>query len=140
MANKRDIQGRVQGVNDNGVNIDGTWYNYSRFFEGEKSPARGASVTAVIGEFKGKDYLNKLTVIGTALPNSGTPGGTSNGTAFYGGGRGPDTDRRIARQVALKAAIENGPGRDPAEQIAEARKFEQYLNEPFVEANVEDAA
>lgn len=140
MAQKRDLQGRVQGVNDNGVNIDGTWFNYSKFFKGERSPAKGAAVSAVIGAFNGRDYLNELTVIGSALPNA-APAATSgaSGGSFYG--RSGETDRRIARQVALKAAVDFVPTTGTvSDVIAHAREFERFLNESYETVSVEDAA
>ena len=141
MASKRDEQGRVEGVNDNGIKVNGRWLNYSKFFKGERNPAKGASVTMVVGEFNGKDYLNELTVIGTALP--GAPSTPSTGGYASGGfgGRSSETDKRIARQVALKAAVDFVPQAGTiSDVIAHAREFERYLNEPFVDANVEDAA
>jgi hypothetical protein len=143
MAGKRDLQGRVEGVNDNGVKINGAWYNYSKFFKGERSPDKGAAVSCVIGEFNGKDYLNELTVIGSALPNAGQTSGTQSGGSSPSswGGRSADTDKRIARQVALKAAVDfTVGGSDEAQVVATARIFEAYLAESYAEANVEDAA
>lgn len=139
-GNKRDLQGRVEGVNENGVKINGAWYNFSKFFKGERSPDKGAAVSCVVDDFNGKAYLNELTVIGSALP-----GGSSNVSSAPVGnyGRSGDTDKRIARQVALKAAVDrlSDPGSfATADVIAEARIFEAFLAESYAEANVEDAA
>lgn len=145
MGAKRDLQGRVQSLNDKGVNIDGTWYNFSNFYQGERQPAKGSAVTVELDEYKGREYLNKLTVIGTAAPSGGSPAPSTNGYASGGfGGRGADTDKRIARQVAIKAAVDftayHNSNDDIVEVIGRARIIERFLNEPFVDASSEDAA
>lgn len=139
MAGKRNMTGHVQGANDNGINIDGTWYNFSKFFTGERQPAKGSGVTAVIGEFNGRDYLNSLTVVGGAL--QGTPD-KGTGMPTYSG-RSGDTDKRIARQVALKAAVEYCAGAEAseAEIVASARIFERFLGESYTDdVDIEDVA
>ena len=137
---KRDLQGRVEGVNDNGVKIAGTWYNFSNFFKGERSPERGVMVSAEISDFKGREYLNKLAVIGSALSDGG---GNAPQQSYSGGGSYGTKDRDIRRQVALKASVErysHDGSADSALIVSLARQFEAYLNEPFVDASVEDAA
>lgn len=142
---KRDLQGRVQGVNERGVNIDGTWYNFSNFFKGDRTPPQGSTVVSVIDNFKGRDYLAELVVIGTALPNAVTAPtagafAPSAGTAF----RSDDTNKRIARQVALKAAVEFAAYRHPDAEASDvtsySKIFEAYLNESYSDASTEDAA
>ena len=98
MAGKRNETGTVEGVNENGVKINGAWLNFSKFFKGERSPAKGSSVSIVIGEFNGRDYLNELTVTGTA-PVS-IQSGNSSAPSYS------SRDKSIERQVAFKGAVE----------------------------------
>src|SRR5258708_3181200 len=123
---KTDITGRVEGVNEKGVKINGEWYNFSNFFKGDKEPPRGVAVAAELDEYKGRQYLNKLDVIGSALPSGGGNSPVSGGSY----GRSADTNDRIARQVALKCAVEfSGGSGEPSDVIADARVFEKFLAE-----------
>jgi len=147
-STKRDETGRIESVNEGGVRLNGRWLNYSRFFKGLRDPDVGVTVSAVIGESGDKEFLNELVVVGSALPNGGgnsaSIGSTTSGQS-YSGGRSSDTNERIARQVALKCAIEfnASAGSVPEESvvISSARIFEQFLAEPYgVAAEVEGAA
>lgn len=136
MGTKRDLTGRVTGVNEKGVKIDASWYNFSNFYTGDREPSRGVAVSVELDSYKEREYLNKLVVIGSALPDSG---GNSSASPAYGRG---ETNERIARQVALKAAVDYHTDTSslPPEIIATARIFEKFLAEPYGVADVEAAA
>lgn len=121
---KQSVSGTVESVNERGIKFDGEWLNYSKFLKGDK-PERGDTVTLVVD---GK-WVNEIKLGGSgSAPRS-------NGTAraSSGGYRSDDTNLRIARQVALKGAVEHfaGSGASTEDIIGLAREFEAYLNEPF---------
>jgi hypothetical protein len=120
---KQTVSGQVESTNDRGLKFDGEWLNYSKFFKGDK-PERGDDVEMVVD---GK-WINGVKILAGR-----SPAPSRNGTGRGAPVRSDETNLRIARQVALKAAVD-GLGADAGDDtlvVGLARKFEAYLNEPF---------
>jgi hypothetical protein len=128
---KQIVSGEVEAVNAKGLKIDGSWLNYSKFYKGT-TPGRGDEVELVVDG----NWINDISVKNggaVALPGSAKSGAPRDRAS----GRYLDTDLRIARQVALKAAVDraNASGEDDDDKvIALAAKFEAFLNKPLAAA------
>lgn len=93
------VEGVVQSVNDRGVKVNGTWYNYSKFGDPLPKATRGQYVILTIEDDK---------FIKTQQFGRGGGGGAPAPQPLYPpvDPATPDRDRMIARQVALKAAVD----------------------------------
>ena len=105
------IRGPVMNVNDSGIKIAETWYNFSKFRQVQR-PEEGAIVEITV---KDKKWIQTLTIIQMA-------------------GNGPDKQTRISRCGLLNTAVAllqtQNRQLTVGDVIGTAKDLEPYIYEP----------
>lgn len=134
----RELRGVVEATNADGAKIGEDWVSYGSYFTGER--ARKGDVVVVSA--KGK-FVESLTIVGSARGTSEDPSEGSVQAVARDETPG-STNQRIARQVALKAAVGTLSGgkalATPAAVLELSTVYDAYLNDfgmPDVDADEE---
>ena len=105
------VRGVVDSLNQNGIKIGESWYNFSKFNE-VKKPGEGDLVEVVVNDDK---WIQELDVVQLAV-------------------NGADKQTKITRSGLLNTAIAvlrtQGRPVTTEEVIETAKNFEPYINEP----------
>lgn len=93
----------VEAANERGLKVAGSWLNWSKFVpEGERTAAAKGDIVTVTVDKDG--FLRKLEHAGGGAAANGP--GVVGAVPVGGTGRSATQDRRIVREVALKAAVD----------------------------------
>ena len=145
------VTGVVEGANDKGIKVNGTWYNFSNYLRTDVYPEIGGSV--VLGIANGK-FINELDLDDGSAPTPIRQRQGNGGQRPQGGNGGqgsyqqrpqrtedPARQQSIIRQTAIKAAADllSGSGATADEAIAVAQRFVDFVNDTSSAPSNDDA-